>query len=288
MIVLVPADDHYPDQLLGLAEPPPRLYLRAPADGPRLAALVAAPVVAVVGSRNASAAAGAFAHRLARGLARAGVAVVSGLARGIDGAAHAGALEAGGRTVAVLGCGVDRDYPRVNAPLAARIAEQGAVVSEYGPGTPPAPWRFPARNRIVAALADVTVVVEAARTSGALITAGLALELGREVMVVPAAPWVEAAAGANALLRDGATPVACVEDVLVALGIDPARASGEAGLVLEGDPGRLLAAVRRGPGTPEALAARLGFAPARLARALAELELEGAVLRERDGSIVGA
>ena len=120
--------------------------------------------MAIVGARQASAAGVAFAHRLAAGLARAGVAVVSGLARGIDGAAHAGALEAGGRTVAVLGCGIDVDYPRANAALAARVATAGAIVSEYGPGTPPAPWRFPARNRIVAALGQSVVVVEAART----------------------------------------------------------------------------------------------------------------------------
>jgi DNA processing protein len=277
----------YPPRLEELTEPPPALYLRAPADGQRLAELTASPCVAIVGARMSSAAGSAFARRMASGLARADVAVLSGLAAGIDGAAHAGALDAGGRTLAVLGCGIDRDYPRSNAALAARIAVAGAVVSEYPPGIAPAPWRFPARNRIVAALADLTVVVEASRTSGALITAGFALELGREVLAVPASPWVDAAAGGNALLRDGATPVTCAEDVLVALGIDPSRASGPPALALQGDPGRLLAAIRRGPGTPESLAARLGFDAGRVGRAIAALELAGAIVRERDGSLVG-
>ena len=201
-------------------------------------------MVAIVGARQASAAGVAFAQRLAAGLARAGVAVVSGLARGIDGAAHTGALEAGGRTVAVLGCGIDVDYPRANAALAARVAAAGAIVSEYGPGTPPAPWRFPARNRIVAALGQSVVVVEAARTSGALITAGFALEIGREVLAVPASPWVDAAAGGNALLRDGAGIVTCAGDVLVTLGIDPAAAAGEEREAVSPEAARLLAVDR--------------------------------------------
>ena len=129
----------------------------------------------MVGARAPSAAGERFARTLARELAEAGVSVISGLALGIDAAAHAGALDGGGRTVAVLGCGIDRDYPRRNAALAARIAAAGAIVSEWGPGVEPAPWRFPVRNRIVAALAQATVVVEATRRSGALITADHAL-----------------------------------------------------------------------------------------------------------------
>ena len=276
----------YPSALEELPDPPASLHLRSPADSERLVVLLQSPAVAIVGSRRASEAGAAFAHRVARGLARAGVAVVSGLARGIDGAAHAGALEAGGRTVAVLGCGIDVDYPRSNAALAARIATAGAVISEYGPGVSPAPWRFPARNRIVAALADAIVVIEASRTSGALITAGFGLELGREVLAAPASPWVEAAAGANALLRDGATPITCVEDVLVSLGIDPAKAAGPVVDDLSGDAGRLLAAIHRAPATPDRLGARLSFAPARVAAAVTELELVGAIGREADGSLV--
>jgi DNA processing protein len=179
----------YPATLEDLPDPPARLWLRAPADAARLAACLRPPLVAVVGARRATAAGTAFTRRLAADLAAAGVGVVSGLALGIDAAAHEGALEGRGRTLAVLGCGVDRTYPRANSGLADRIATDGAVVSEYEPGTPPAPWRFPARNRIVAALASATVVVEASGRSGALITAAVALELGRDVLAVPGSPW---------------------------------------------------------------------------------------------------
>jgi DNA processing protein len=284
---LGPLDPRWPHALDELPQPPPRLHLRPPADAERLERLLAPPVVAVVGTRRASAGALAFTRRLAGDLARAGACVVSGLALGIDAAAHAGALDAGGRTIAVLGCGADRDYPRANAALAARVAASGAVVSEYEPGVPPAPWRFPARNRIVAALAEAVVVVEASARSGALITAGIALELGRDVLAVPGTPWHGGHAGQNALLRDGAAPVTSVEDVLVALGLDPAAARrGDPDL--RPDEARLLAAVRRAPATPETLAARVGLTPAALAAALVGLELAGAVARERDGTVVSA
>jgi DNA processing protein len=149
------------------------------------------------------------------------VVVVSGLARGIDGEAHRGALTAGGRTVAVLGCGIDRDYPRSHADLARRIRETGAVVSEYPVGVEPAPWRFPARNRIIAALCLATVVVEARERSGALITADFALELGRDVFAVPGEITSALSAGTNDLLRQGAAPLLSAGDVLRALGLEP-------------------------------------------------------------------
>ena len=147
------------------------------------------------------------ARALGRELAAAGLAVVSGLARGIDGEAHRGALDAGGPTVAVLGCGIDRDYPAAHTELARRVCETGLVVSEYGPGVEPAPWRFPARNRIIAGLAAATVVVEARERSGALITADFALEEGRDVFAVPGEITSSLSAGTNALLRLGATPL---------------------------------------------------------------------------------
>ena len=148
-------------------------------------ALLDRPVVAIVGARACSDYGAHVARSLARELAAAGVVVVSGLARGVDGWAHRGCLEAGGATVAVLGCGIDRDYPRAHSALAREIAARGLIVSEYPPGVAPAPWRFPARNRIVAGLALATVVVEARERSGALITADLALEEGRDVLAVP-------------------------------------------------------------------------------------------------------
>ena len=176
------SEAEYPPLLRELHDPPPGLFLRG--SGASRAAS-RQPGVAIVGARACSSYGSQVARLLGRELAAAGLVVVSGLARGIDGEAHRGALEAGGLTVAVLGCGVDRDYPAAHAQLAARICERGLVVSEYAPGVEPAPWRFPARNRIIAGLAAATVVVEARERSGALITADFALEDGREVFAVP-------------------------------------------------------------------------------------------------------
>lgn len=258
-----------------------------------LAGLCAEPAVAVVGARRGSRPGAEFAYGLGRGLAGAGVAVVSGLALGIDAAAHAGALAAGGRTVAVLGCGIDRVYPRQNATLAGQIAEHGALVSEWGVGVEPAPWRFPVRNRLIAALASVTVVVEATRRSGALITADHALALGRDVLAVPGSAWSPLGEGVNALLRAGATPATCVADVLDALGLSApgdVRASAlpdATPIVPAGTAGRAWRALRAEPSTPDVLALRLGLAGAELARVLVMLELDGLVALEPDGRLVG-
>jgi len=171
----------FPPLLRVIHDPPPGLFLRGHAD----LELLSRPAVAIVGARACSGYGASAARTLARDVARAGLVVVSGLARGIDAEAHRGALEAGGHTIAVLGCGIDRDYPAAHAELARRIAAAGLIVAEYAPGVEPAPWRFPARNRIVAGLAAATAVVEARERSGALITADLALEEGREVFAVP-------------------------------------------------------------------------------------------------------
>ncbi len=171
----------FPRSLAAIFDAPAGLFLRGRGD----TALLDRPAVAVVGARSCSAYGADVARLLGRELAAAGLVVVSGLARGVDGHVHRGALDAGGLTVGVLGCGVDRDYPAAHAELATRIGEQGLVVSEYAPGVEPAPWRFPARNRIIAGLTQATVVVEARERSGALITADLAMEEGREVFAVP-------------------------------------------------------------------------------------------------------
>jgi DNA processing protein len=275
------------DQLGSAA--PARLHVR----GARtLAELCAEPAVAVVGARRGSRPGEEFAYTLARGLAAAGVAVISGLALGIDAAAHAGALSASGRTVAVLGCGIDRVYPRQNIALAGRIAEQGAIVSEWGAGIEPAPWRFPVRNRLIAALASVTVVIEATRRSGALITADHALALGREVLAVPGSAWSPLGEGVNALLRAGATPVTSTDDVLDTLGLSVAgdvRASAlpdATPIVPGGAAGRAWRALRADPSTPDALAIRLGLDGAELARVLVALELDGLLAAEPDGRLV--
>lgn len=177
--------------------------------------------VAIVGSRAPTSPGKAFTRELAADLAGGGATVVSGMARGIDTAAHEGAIEGCGTTIAVLGCGVDVVYPPESRRLRDRIAEAGAIVSEYAPGSAPMAWRFPARNRIVSGMSRATVVAEAPLRSGALITARLALEQGREVLAVPGSPFFPHTAGSNRLLRDGAAPVTCAGDVLPVLGIDP-------------------------------------------------------------------
>lgn len=285
MIILSADHAAYPQRLRDLPQPPDPLHVRGDDRAGVLTALPTLPAVAIVGAREAGNASTAFARTLAGDLAAAGVAVISGLARGIDAAAHAGALAADGTTVAVLGCGVDRDYPAATAALAARIAADGLVVSEYPPGTPPARFRFPERNRIVAALADVVVVVAAARRSGALITARIGMELGREVMVVPGAPWERLTEGGNALLRDGALLVTEVADVLIALGVDPGRVRA-ADPTVSSAAARVLGALRREAASPELLAARCGLGPGAAAAALAELEMQGLVVRELDGRVV--
>lgn len=202
----------YPACLAAIHDPPPLLSLRGAIEALR------EPGVAVVGARNASANGRLFAQRLAREVAGAGFAVVSGLARGIDTAAHEGALAGGGITVAVLASGVDVAYPPENAGLLERIVEQGAVISERPLGREPQARHFPRRNRLIAGLCCGVVVVEAAPQSGSLITARLALEQGREVMAVPGSPLDPRHRGTNRLLREGATLVETAEDVLAALG----------------------------------------------------------------------
>jgi DNA processing protein len=193
------------------------LYAR----GEHIAEALTAPTVAIVGARACSTYGAQVARTLGRELATAGVTVVSGLARGVDAEAHRGALDANGRTVAVLGCGIDRDYPAAHAELARRIAETGGIVSEYEPGVEPAPRRFPARNRIIAALADAVVIVEARSRSGALITVDLAMEIGRPIYAVPGEITSLLSEGTNDLLRHGhATAISSAADVLTALGIE--------------------------------------------------------------------
>jgi DNA processing protein len=230
--------------------------------------------VAIVGARACSSYGSQVARLLGRELAAAGLAVVSGLARGIDGEAHRGALESGGPTIAVLGCGVDRDYPAAHAQLAARICEASVVVSEYAPGVEPAPWRFPARNRIIAGLAAATVVVEARERSGALITADFALEAGREVFAVPGEITSALSAGTNALLRLGATPLTSATDVPEALGVEVAAVPAPELAEL---PGRVLEALGREATGIDGLVRATGLDVAAVATALAELELAGEV-----------
>jgi DNA processing protein len=269
---LARSDPAFPSRLRSIHDPPPGLFLRGHADP----AILAGEGVAIVGARACSDYGAHVARFLARELAAAGLVVISGLARGIDGWAHRGSLDAGGATVAVLGCGIDRDYPRAHASLAAEVAATGLVVSEYPPGVAPAPWRFPARNRIVAGLAAATVVVEARERSGALITADLALEEGREVLAVPGEITSALSQGSNALLRLGAVPVTCAADVLESMGIDVPPPSGG------GEPpgpaaASALAALDRGAATADQIVRATGLEAGAVAAALVELELAGLV-----------
>lgn len=271
-------DRRYPPALSEIPDPPFGLF----SCGAPLTALSEGdpPVVAIVGSRRATAPGLRFARTLAADLAERGAVVLSGLALGIDAEAHEGALMADGPTVAVLGSGVDVVHPRRNAELRHRIRAKGTLVSEYWPGTTPAPWRFPARNRIVAGMADGVVVVEAGERSGALITADFALEQGRPVLAVPGAPGAVASVGCNALLRAGAAMCESSADVVAELPGGAWRAERRrTQAVPDGLDGRIYELLCREPLRIEELAIRASGDAAAIAGALARLEVGGLVFR---------
>lgn len=253
----------FPQSFRTLPQPPTHVYVKGelPEEG-----------VALVGTRRASPWARAFARRLARALAEAGVWVVSGLARGIDAEAHLGALEAGGRTLGVLGSSLDRIYPPEHQALAGRMD----LLSEFPFGTGPKAEFFPRRNRLIAAIAKAVVVVEAGEESGALITARYALELGKEVLAVPGRPTDEGSKGANRLIQDGAYPVLSSEDLLGYLGLS-ARKGAEAPPLSEEEKGLLEALRGLGQALPEELALRTGLAGGVVLALLTGLELKGLV-----------
>jgi DNA processing protein len=264
-------DENYPALVRLAHDPPPVLFVRG-----SLEIGEAERSVAIVGSRAATPAGRAFARCLARDLAGRGITIVSGLARGIDGEAHAGALEARGRTIAVLGSGLDRLYPAEHAALAQATARSGAVVSEFPMSTPPLPEHFPRRNRILATWGKGVVVVEAGEKSGALVTARLALDEGRDVMAVPGHPSQRQSTGTNGLIRDGASLVRYADDVVDELALPVSRPTDEKGA--GADP--LLALLDPvAPTSLEALAEATGLLPAPLLARLTLLELDGQVRR---------
>jgi DNA processing protein len=278
--LLTLADTDYPPLLLNTADPPLLLYLEGRTE------LLQTNTVAIVGSRRPTPQGLENAWRLARQLGERGWTVVSGLAAGIDGAAHGGALEAAAGTVAVVGTGLDVVYPYAHRALAARIARQGLMVSEFPLGMAPMPDNFPQRNRIIAGLTRGTLVVEAALRSGSLITARQAMEAGREVFAVPGSIHSEQARGCHALLREGAKLVEAVEDILdelpgPALSVAPSRLDdgGASGSVLPESHDEVLRALGHDPVSLDALIARCGWPAARLNVRLMELELEGLVAR---------
>lgn len=278
-------DTDYPARLKTIHDPPPLLSVSGSLDEADHHA------IAVVGTRDATPAGLAVAERLSRGLAEAGFTVVSGLARGIDGAAHRGALEAGGRTIAVLGCGIDRTYPAMHRSLRKKVEERGAVLSELPPGAQAHSYHFPKRNRIISGLSLGVVVVEAAPQSGSLITARLAVEQGREVFAVPGPILSEQSRGTNGLIKQGAKLVETVEDILDELTAQcepsflvrmqarrTALRSVQSGRVLlEGDEARLYAALSAEPIHIDELIAKTGLPAASVSSLLLALELKGAV-----------
>lgn len=284
-------DVRYPTALAAIHDPPPELYIRGDVDALR------APSVAIVGSRAASPYALEVARRLGADLARRHITVVSGMARGVDSAAHRGALEAGGITIAVFGCGVDVIYPHEHRGLAERILDRGALVSEFPAGTPPRREHFPQRNRIISGLSLAVVVVEAAEGSGSLITAEFALEQGRTVLAVPGNVLGGRNFGAHALLRDGAKLVECADDILEelppylsqpGLGIgDSGLAQNESRKVKPASQDPVLRAMDEGDAYDlDEIAERSGVDRMRLLPRLLELELAGALRRVDGGRFV--
>ncbi len=266
-------DPDYPPALLEIADPPTLLYLRGDAKCLQVRG------IAIVGSRNATAGGIRSAEEFARSLAAAGLPVISGLALGIDAAAHRGALAGGGSTVAVIGTGIDRVYPARNRDLALAIAEQGVVVSEFPLGTPPLAANFPRRNRLISGLSRGVLVVEAALQSGSLITARLAAEQGREVFAIPGSIHSPLARGCHRLIREGAKLVETAADILEELGA-PAPSLAAAGAPHPASPAAddpLLAALGHDPCGLDELAERTGLAPDRLLGALLDLELVGRI-----------
>ena len=282
---LIWGDVDYPALLAETEDAPPVMTYRGSI------ALASRHCVAMVGARNASAAACRFARGLARDLAGEGAIVVSGLARGIDTAAHAGAEE---RTIAVIAGGIDSYYPPENATLQEQIAEQALLIAEQPPGTEPKARYFPHRNRIIAGLSEATIVVEAAPKSGSLITARLAGEYGREVLAVPGSPLDPRAQGCNLLIREGATLIQSAMDVMEALGSidarmvrEPVAAKLSSDMYTERDsePADIIALLGPVPVPVDELIRLSGDTPAAVQMALLELELAGRLERHAGGRV---
>jgi DNA processing protein len=269
-------DARYPPLLLETADPPLLLYAQGRVE------LLQAPSLAVVGSRRPTRQGADDARAFAACLSQAGLTIVSGLALGVDGAAHEGGLDGPASTIAVVGTGLDRVYPRRHLALAHRIAREGLIVSEYALGTPPLPFQFPARNRIIAGLARGTLVVEAALQSGSLITAQQATEAGRDVFAMPGSIHAPQSRGCHALIKQGAKLVDSANDILEELrwpgaAPRPVVVGAAAESAATGDP--LLQALGFGPVSLDALVARTGWPAAELNIRLLDLELDGQVAR---------
>lgn len=272
-------DEEYPQALLTISDPPPAFYYRGRRE------LLNRPSIAIVGSRNATPQGNENAESFAAALSRAGLTIVSGLALGIDTAAHRGGLTAGGSSIAVIGTGPDRIYPAANRDLGLRLATEGGVLSEFPLGTPPLPANFPRRNRLLSGLSRGVLVVEATLASGSLITARFGAEQGREVFAIPGSIHSPFSKGSHRLIKEGAKLVETAQDVLEELGAmasvdteaksDTARVEDVEGT--EGVGGRVLEALGHDPAGIDALAARTGLDARAVSVALVELEISGRV-----------
>jgi DNA processing protein len=278
----------YPDLLSQLEGAPPILTIRGDTG------LLARPAVAIVGARNASAAAVKLARDFSAALAEAGMAVVSGLARGIDGAAHRGALSGGGATIGVIASGIEIAYPPEHHELQEEVATSGLLIAEQPPGTEPLARHFPSRNRIIAGLAAGTLVVEAAPKSGSLITARLAGEAGREVMAIPGSPLDARSRGCNQLIRDGAVLVQSPEDVIELLSgfggaprssFREAAPAGKFDIAEASEPAELSDLLTTAPVAVDELIRQSGESAAAVQLALLEMELGGRLLRHAGGRV---
>ena len=272
--------ENYPPLLRMIPDPPPVLWVRGRAD------ILTGAAVAIVGSRAATPYALEVASRLAGELAERDVLVVSGLARGVDGAAHRGCVAAGGRTAAILGSGPDVIYPREHDALAARICAEGALVSELGPGAPPLPEHFPLRNRLISGISLAVVVVEASERSGSLITARCALEQNRDVMAVPGSVLGGRNRGSHALLKDGAKVVETADDILEELGRPSRRAAGAGEQISSNDLSSLELLEKFTPGETydlDEMSATVGLAGSSLLPRLTEWEMQGSLIRVAAG-----
>jgi len=263
-------DPAYPERLKAIADPPPWLYIKGDP------ALLDRPMLAIVGSRHATPQGRRDAQAFARTLAEAGLAIVSGLAQGIDAAAHAGGLE-GGTSVAVVGTGLDRVYPARNRELAHRLAQQGAIVSEFALGSPPRPGHFPRRNRIISGLALGVLVIEAAPDSGSLITARLAAEQGREVFALPGSIHSPLSRGCHALIKQGAKLVECAADILEELRYQWTPPAAAAPPPEDGPESPLLALMGAEPVGLDRLLAGSGLTVDSVSAMLLALELDGKI-----------
>ncbi len=271
--ILTWEDPDYPDKLMNIDQPPPVIYIRGsikPED--RWA-------VAIVGTRRVTSYGRQVTEQVSTYLARNGLTVVSGLARGVDGVAHQTTLANNGRTIAVLGSGIDQIYPPEHRQLAEKIIENGAVISDYHPGTPPDAGNFPPRNRIISGLSLATVVVEAGETSGALITATFAAEQGREVFAVPGPIYAPQSKGTNRLIREGAQPLLDPVDIMESLNLRKVDHYKQATLLLPGDEleTKLMEILNLEPVYIDEIQSKAGFPVEKVSAALTMMELKGMV-----------